>query len=113
MSDPGRRSPNRHGSGLGVWAEVGRGAEIQASLISYWCEGSPIPRLSAPVFTALAGRALEPRVQADMALVFVGLQEQAQRPRFFSPGAELLFFVEVRLKDIHDKRPMPPRFAAS
>lgn len=78
---------------------------IEASLISYFgAEDSPYSRaVGAYIFTALAGRALEPGVQADMAPVFVGLQGKRKTSIILALVPKSDFFVEVHLKDIHDK----------
>jgi predicted P-loop ATPase len=84
-----------------LWDGVPR---IDAALPTYFrTADTPYARaVGAYLFTALAGRALQPGVQADMVPVLVGLQgeRKSSSVRALSPHGD--FFAEVNLKKIDD-----------
>lgn len=89
------------------WAESlqwdGR-PRIDTAMSRYFgCADTPYTRaVGRYLFTALAGRALVPGCQADMALVLVGLQGARKTSAVEALCPDPEFFVEVNLKKIDD-----------
>lgn len=83
-----------------VWDGVPRVATMCRDF--FGCEDTPYARaVGTYLMTALAGRCLQPGVQADMAPIFVGTQGQGKSRTLLALVPEPESYVSVNLRDSH------------